>query len=70
MIRAALALALLSLSTPQAARADARTEALAHTERAFTLHREGHFAEALTELTTAYALEPRAEQRAQATRKA
>jgi tetratricopeptide (TPR) repeat protein len=61
MPRAVLPLSLLLLllaAAPRAAQADARREAQAHLARATELHGAGAFAEALTELTIAYSLDP------------
>jgi tetratricopeptide (TPR) repeat protein len=55
---AALAAIVISLVAARA-HADSRSEAKAHVDRATTLHADGHFAEALDELKTAYALDPR-----------
>lgn len=52
---------LVIVIAPATALADARTEARTHMERAAALHAEGKFAEALTEITIAYSLEPKAE---------
>ncbi len=58
MLRTILALLLVTLAAPTVARADARAEARAHVERATALHAEGELADALTELTIAYSLDP------------
>ncbi len=50
-----------SAAAPGTARADAKTEAKTHMDRAAALHRNGKFAEALNELTIAYTLDPRPE---------
>lgn len=56
-IRVAVTLALLGAAAP-VARADAKREAAAHLERATLLHGDGRLADALNELTVAYALDP------------
>jgi tetratricopeptide (TPR) repeat protein len=62
MVRTALLVVLLVLAAAAGtARADARAEARLRMERAAELHRNGKFADALNELTVAYALDPRPE---------
>ena len=56
-----LALLALTAAVPGAAHADAKTEAEARLSRATELHRTGKLAEALSELTHAYALDPKPE---------
>jgi tetratricopeptide (TPR) repeat protein len=58
MLRRAWLLVLLLLAAaPGRVRADAKTEARAHLDRATALHREGKLAEAIHELTLAYSLD-------------
>ncbi len=47
------------LAAPTLARADAKSEAQTHIDRATELHQEGKFSEALSELLFAYSLDPR-----------
>lgn len=49
---------LAALAAPQVAHADAKSEAAAHVARAQAAHDAGKFADALTELLTAYTLDP------------
>jgi tetratricopeptide (TPR) repeat protein len=54
-------LAVVGLAVVGRAEADPSREAQAHLERAMSLHADARYTEALTELTTAYALDPQPE---------